>query len=461
MADPGTTADHAGRTRAFAFGASSGVLARGIVLLGPLVLVPVTLAAMGTTRYGLWVAISSLPAAALFADFGLGSSLLTRLTPVAEAGDRDEGRRLVASGLAMSIAITSLLGLVLLAVVQISDPVRALVPSASEFGVASDASFVLAITATAFLLNIPLSLVYRVQMAHQMLVASNVWQAVGALTQVFVILVAIASGADFRTLVLLAAVAVPVVNLLNWLWFTGIRRRDLALWRGRPTYASSTSLLRIGLSFLALTTVSALALNLDLFLVAREAGFDESAQYSVATRLMALPAIVIAAVSTAYWPAAGAALAAGRWSWVSRATGRVSLATASAAAVAGGGVGVALPWLLPLWLPGQQASYPTVSLVLSLALWMTVQAALAPYLAVLNSLARISIQVVAFAAFLVVSVPVKVWVLGHGLLEVVPVVNVVAYAAAFIPLLLATRRLLNGPDILPDDVDPTVNERAR
>ena len=65
----------AARSRNFIRGALTGVLARGAALLGPIVLLPVLLSFMGTERYGMWVAVVSLPAAALFAKRPKGRSL--------------------------------------------------------------------------------------------------------------------------------------------------------------------------------------------------------------------------------------------------------------------------------------------------------------------------------------------------------------------------------------------------
>ncbi|MFN8168728.1 MAG: hypothetical protein U0S36_08080 [Candidatus Nanopelagicales bacterium] len=434
------------RGQTFARGTLAGVAARGITLVGPLIVVPVALAYMGGDRYGLWVAITSLPAAALFADFGLGSGLLTTLTPLATAGDHRAARSVVTTGVLMSTAASAALGLVLLACAALWDPASALFPEASDGPVGGDVGFVLGVTAAVFLVNIPLSLVYRVQLAYQMLVASNAWQAAGTVAQVLGVLVAVRLDVGFRELVLISALTLPAVNLLNWLWFTLLRRRDLRLWRGRPHWATGTRLLRLGLSFFALSAVSAVALNLDLFLVAREASLGVSASFAVATRLMALPTIVIAAVSTAFWPVVGSALASRDWAWARRAVPRTSWQTVLAAVVSGAAITAVAPWLLPRWIPDQASAYPATALLLAFVVWIGAQAAAAPSLAVLNSLGRVAVQVVAFAVFLVVSIPIKVHVLDGGSADAVPLVNAAVYVLVFAPVVLITRRMLDNGD---------------
>ncbi len=129
--DPVTTAVEPTRSQTFARGTVAGVVARGITLLGPLVVVPLALAYLGGDRYGLWVAVTSLPAAALFADFGLGSGLLTTLTPLATSGDVRTARSVVATGVLMSAAASAALGLLGTAAAMLWTPASTMFPGAS------------------------------------------------------------------------------------------------------------------------------------------------------------------------------------------------------------------------------------------------------------------------------------------------------------------------------------------
>lgn len=427
------------RSRTFLRGTLTGVVARGAALLGPIVLLPVLLSFMGTDRYGLWVAIVSLPAAALFADFGLGSGLLTRLTPVVERGDRESERSLVASALLMLILVALVLGLVAALVASVVDLPAQVAPGAVAT-LRPDVSLVLLATTVGFLVNLPLSLVHRVLMAHQMIAASNLWQAVAAIVQVAAVVVVVAVGASFGPVVWMAALVVPAINGVLWGWFALGRRRDLRLWSARPTVESGRSVLGLGLAFFALTAISSVALNLDQLVVAREAGLQASTVFAVGVRLMALPTIVIAAVSTAYWPTVGAAVSAHEWAWVSRYTPATARRTAAAAGIAGLLVVLALPWVLRLWLGGDATALPDRLLVLGLVGWAVVQAAMAPWLALLSALGRVRWQAIAYGAFLLVSLPVKVVVLRAGALDALPFVNVAVYVVAFVPLLVITVR---------------------
>ncbi len=293
-----------------------------------------------------------------------------------------------------------------------------------------------------------------------MLVASSAWQAAGTVAQVVSVLIAVRLDVGFRGLVLISALSLPAVNLLNWLWFALLRRRDLRVWRGRPHWATGTRLLRLGLSFFALSAVSAIALNLDLFLVARESSLTDSASFAVATRLMALPTIVIAAVSTAFWPVVGSALAGHDWAWARRAVPRTSWQTVAAAVVSGLAICAVAPWLLPLWIPDQGSAYPATALLVAFVLWIGVQAAVAPALAVLNSLGRVAVQVAAFAVFLLVSIPLKIHVLQDGGVESVPAINAGLYLVVFAPVVLITLRMLdNGVRASRRDVGVAIKEQ--
>jgi O-antigen/teichoic acid export membrane protein len=427
------------RSRNFVRGALTGVLARGAALLGPIVLLPVLLSFMGTERYGMWVAVVSLPAAALFADFGLGSGLLTQLTPVVERGDRESARHLVASAVLLLCAVALGLGLVATLVVFLIDLPTQLVPGVPR-ALRPDVSLVLLATTVGFLANLPLSLVHRVLMAHQMIAASNLWQAGAAAAQVAAVVLAVKLDASFGAIVCIGALVVPVVNGMLWAWFVLVRRRDLRLWSARASRGAGRSIVGLGLAFFALTAISSLALNVDQLLVAREAGLQVSTVFAVAVRLLAVPTIVVAAVSTAYWPTVGAAAAAQAWDWISRYTPSTARRTALAAGVAGAAVVLALPSVLGAWLGADAASVPDRMLLTGLVGWAVVQAAMAPWLALLSALGRVRLQAATYAGFLVVSLPIKVLVLRYGLLDALPFVNMAVYVIAFVPLLVATTR---------------------
>src|SRR3989304_4466229 len=65
------------RYRRVALTAITSVAARGVALLSLVISVPLTLSYLGTERYALWMAVSSLLAALASLDLGIGNGLVT------------------------------------------------------------------------------------------------------------------------------------------------------------------------------------------------------------------------------------------------------------------------------------------------------------------------------------------------------------------------------------------------
>ncbi|MEK8106824.1 hypothetical protein NKG94_19885 [Micromonospora sp. M12] len=155
--------------------------------------------------------------------------------------------------------------------------VEPLVPWARVFGVtepaiAAEASTLALLCFGAFAINVPLSLIQRIQYARAQITQSNAWQAAGALASMAAVLAAIAAGKGPLTVIGCAVLAVPVANLLNTLVYFW-RQESTARPRPRLVHrATAVGLLRLGLQFFALSAMSSIALNVDSPLVAHVLG---------------------------------------------------------------------------------------------------------------------------------------------------------------------------------------------
>ncbi|GAB3957783.1 hypothetical protein GCM10027614_73920 [Micromonospora vulcania] len=133
-----------------------------------------TLSYLGTDLYGLWAAVLAVTGMVAFADLGVGLGLMTRLAPCRVDGDSATARRYVSSAYAAVCGVAlPACGLLWLLGGFVPWPVLFNATGAA----ARDAHLVALVCLTAFLLNIPLSLVARVQYAYQQVAISNIWQA--------------------------------------------------------------------------------------------------------------------------------------------------------------------------------------------------------------------------------------------------------------------------------------------
>lgn len=424
------------RDRTVTVGIATAMVAKGIGLAAPLVITPACFRYLGDQRYGLWMAITALTGMAWFADLGLGNGLLTRLGQLAD-DPRQQAREI--SGAFATLGVVAVL---LLAALVVVTPV---VPWVDLFAVrdptvAAQTGTLVLICFGAFAVNIPLSLIQRIQYARGQMVQSSVWQSAGALAAMAVVLVAIA--ADWGPLVVVggAVLAVPVTNLLNtvtYFWSAGPADRPKPRLVHRETVVG---LLRLGLQFFALTMMSSIALNVDNPLVANVLGLTVAAHYAVVGKLFGVLWIFVGLVGMTVWPVNGAALARGEVAWVRRNTRRM----VALYGVIVGAVGLLLVGyghrLIELWVGTVDRSTIRLPVLVGLAGWSLLVAVTSPLLMVQNSIGLLRPQFVGWASFLVLATVLKVWGLRQFGLVGLPGAACVAYLLTVVPAALVGYR---------------------
>ena len=418
-----------GRSRRLYGGVASSIASRAVGAISPLILVPLTLGYLGAEFYGLWMSILALTSMALWADFGLGNGLMTRLIPVLAEGDRRSARRLIATGYAALLCVSTL-AIAALAVVSWSLPWAAIL-SITSADAAAKAPAMALITIGGFLLNIPLSLVQRVQYANQQVSQSNLWQASGSLLGVAGAWTVVQAG--LGVLWVLGAVAAgPIVsNLANSWWFYA-RNRDLfPRWRDANGEAART-IFGLGGQFFAMSVMSSLALNVDNLIIAHTLGLNAVAAYSVPYRALNALGVLVTLLNLPLWPANGEALAQGDTRWVRHITRRMTFLSAAAVLVPGAILVIASGPIFSLWLGAAHAP-PPATLVALLAVWWACVAAASPRFMVQNALGLVRPQLYGWAVFLLLSLPLKFLGAQYLGLEGVVLAGIVAYMLAMWP----------------------------
>ncbi|GAB1694363.1 lipopolysaccharide biosynthesis protein [Krasilnikovia sp. M28-CT-15] len=443
------------RARRLVAGVATTVLTRGIGILVPLMLVPVTLDYLGPNLYGLWMAVAALTGMAAFADLGLGNSLMTKLAPCYATGDTRGARRYVSNAY-LSLGV---LAGVACAVLWSS---AGIVPWSSIFNAdgsaaATEARSMALACVSAFVINVPLSLINRVQYAYQQIAQSNAWQAAGSL-----LALPLTFGAVHLHLapyaVVAASVFAPVLmNAANTLWFFQRQMREL-----RPAItcvdrATARNLLQLSGLFLALTIVMSVANSMDTLVITHALGLASVTAFAVPARLFAQLGLLVSVVNLPFWTANADALARGETAWVRRAAHRmivVSVLMATATSLVLVCVG---DRLLSMWLG---TSLGTDQWLLSgLAVWWVLLAAISPCFMVQNAAGVVRPQLLGWSLYLAASIPVKWYAARHFGLPAVPYAGALIYLITVLPAALrGYRRALAGA--ASADVEPTRKEMA-
>lgn len=412
-------------------GILTGAVSRGVAGLVPIALIPVTLRYLGPDLYGLWMTVTALVGMAAFADLGLGNGLMTKLAPCYASGATAEARRYISSAyLCLSLLAAVLVGLLW--------SLSAAVPWARLFhttdsATPDDARRMTLVCLTAFVVNVPLSLITRVQLAYQRISAANLWQGCGNLVTLPLAVGAVAAGLSPVLVVAATVVGPPLVNLVNSLWFFGRRRPDLRPGLTVADTAVAARLLRLGGLFLAVTVLTGIATNVDLVIVTHALGLHEAAAYAVPMRLFAQLGFVVALVSAPLWPANGDALARGDLAWVRRMTRRMTVVSA-ALVLALGGLLVLVVSLVPTVLG--LAVTPDVTLLAGLLAWWLLLATISPRFMVQNAAGVVRPQLLGWSLYVVVSLPAKWYGVRQFGSASVPWIGLVTYLATVVPAAL-------------------------
>jgi O-antigen/teichoic acid export membrane protein len=420
------------RSRRLATGISLTVISRGVSVLVLIILIPITLSYLGPDLYGLWMAVTALTAMVTFADLGLGSSLMTKLSVCYTNGDSGAARRYI---LGAYLIITP----IALGCIAMLWLMSGLIPWSSLFNATGAASSshardIALICLSGFLANVPLSLVARVQYAYQQAAQSNLWLAGGNLSTLPLALAAIHANLPPAALIA-ATVAGPLLaNIGNNLWVYLHTMPELAPWRGTLDPSVARQLLGLSGLFLFVTVVASIALYSDTLIIAHALDLRSVTSYAVPARLFAQLGALVSIMNLPTWPANGAALAQGDMAWVRRTTRRMTILCSGSILLASVVLVVASNSFVAAW---AGAGLGTDRLLLTgLALWWFLIAAISPCQMVQNSVGVIRPQVVGWSLYLAISMPAKWYTATYLGIAAVPYAGCATYLLTVIPAIL-------------------------
>ncbi len=380
-------AHRASRLRNIRLSGAIGIAGRLVAMVTMFVSYPMTLHYLGAERFGLWMIVSSFNMAVSFSDLGLGNGLLT---VVAESNGRDDHeaiRRAITSAYVMvsALALLIMIGLGLSAF----QPYWSKALAIHQPDTIAQLPYALLAFAACFTVNIPLSLATKIQSGMQQGYTAALWQAVGSILSLLLIITAVLMRADVATLILAFMGGGVIANLLNSI-FLFVRRPEI---RPRLDSVSATmtkTLLRTGIAFFFLQLVISLSFGYDSVIVARSMGAVSVPQWAIPERLFSIIGILSAFALQPLWPAYREAISRRDLDWVRVAFRNSLLLTAGGAAVVATGLTLTAPFVIPLWVG--DAIHPALWVVASFGLWRIIDATYNCLTTFLNGLGKLRLQ---------------------------------------------------------------------
>jgi len=359
-------------------------------MLTIVVSMPLTIAYLGTERYGLWLTISSFTAFLSFSDLGIGNGLLNAIAGANGRDDRLAMRRATSSSILL-LAGVSIGLLVLFWAIYPHAPWQRVFNVSSAQAIA-EAGPALAVFVTCFLINMPFETVHRIQEGLQEGYRSKLWQAGGSLASLLAVIVTIRYQFGLPWLVL-SFTGVPIIaTILNSVSVYGFRYPWLRPSWGFATRSEAKHLANVGFMFLLLQLSMAVAFASDNMVVAQVLGADTVTQFGVPQRLFAMLLMLVSIALSPLWPAYGEALSRNDVIWAKQTLAR----TIRSSLTIVGPMALVLvllgQWIIQIWI-GPSVS-PSWLLLAGFGVWVVISSAGSAMAMFLNGAGKVRFQVV-------------------------------------------------------------------
>lgn len=376
-----------------------GRFGSGIVIL---VTLPMVRQALGSELFGLWMMLSSLLAFMAFADLGVGNGVLNRITLARATQDDLMFRRTLFSGYAVTTTVSVVLLLVWFAWEKWATEPTSL---AGEIAPIHQAEVMTALSAFVIVLaiNIPGSLIQRIQLGVQEGYWNGINQFAAAILTLIAVLVALNYGANVALLVLATLGIQALVNVINTIiWFGRYRLLHWSPWRNTMDSRTFSILVRTGSLFFMLQAAAAFAFQSDAIVITHTLGQSAYGDFAVVQKLFLFVSSLLSAAMVGLWPAFGDAIALRDMVWARQTLRRGVTVAALISLTAVSMLALAMPWILNSWM--QNSVSPSWTLIAALATWTVIDAitsVLAAYMNGANILrAQVGVALVmAFTAF--------------------------------------------------------------
>jgi O-antigen/teichoic acid export membrane protein len=301
------------RYRKVAINASASLIGKAVTAVTLLMAIPIVLDHVGRELFGLWATLYSLTGLLLLADLGIGNAVVNAIASSSGRNDRAAAAAAVSS--AFFLLVAQSLGLLLIAALAYH-----VVDWASFFGLADaharqQAAPALLALGCIVALQLPLAIVNRVQEGYQEAAVNHLWQSLGNVVGLSLLLAVVSVGLGLPWVVAALAGGPSLAMLGNWLVQAGHQRRWLRpRWRLVERIRAG-AIVRSGLLFSGLAAFTWVGIYSDIVVISWQLGSDAVAEYAVVQRL-SLVAHLFYAFITALWPAYGEAFARGDVAWV-------------------------------------------------------------------------------------------------------------------------------------------------
>jgi O-antigen/teichoic acid export membrane protein len=396
------------RDRALSASMASAVLVKLLTGGFGVASVAVSVRALGDMRFGVLATLSTLTGLMAFADFGIGSGLMTHLAIADGHGDARRARAMVSAALCGMLALGLLvaaLGVLAAVILPWNRILGAPIVDAGELRTAVAVFFVFAGLA------IPAGIGQRTLIGLQQGLIANSWVLAGATASLAGVLVAAVAHPPLWCFVL-ASMGLPImVATLQSTWALFRSHAHLRPSRSLVTRDSLRSLASVSGLFLALNVAVAVAYQTDVVIVASTLGAGSAAVFAIGLRMFGVVSGTLGGASQQMWTSMAEALARGDVKWVRSRFLRIILGT----------IVVSVPSTMLLVTLGRPLArlwvgpelIPPLGLLAAFALWTVYSLAMTQISFLLNAAQIVGPQVVMALSMAPANLVLSLWLTRH------------------------------------------------
>nr|WP_321467052.1 oligosaccharide flippase family protein [uncultured Desulfobulbus sp.] len=370
-----------------------GRLSQGIAVLFTL---PMARHSLHPELFGVWMMLSAFQGFMAFADLGIGNGVLNQATKAKTAGGPILLRRTLVSGYAITCMVGCLLFLAWTLWSMFSTEPTAL---AGSISIENRPEVLKALTIFAIILavNIPASLIQRVQLGVQQGYLNGINQVACSLLTITVVPLTLHLGGGIPELVIATLGVQALINILNSLiWLHHFDMFNGQNWWRLADEQTVRLLLKTGGMFFLLQLAAAFAFQSDAIVITQILGQSVYGDFALVQKLFLFISMILNAAMLGLWPAFGDAIASNNLCWARMALRRGIFVAVILTTVGTGILISAMPWILEHWL--QSPLQPALGLLLTLATWTVIDGVANVTAAFMNSAnilrAQLSIAIV-------------------------------------------------------------------
>ena len=289
-------------------------LSKGISIAISFVIVPLTIAYINPSRYGIWLTISSIVGWFSFFDIGLTQGLRNKFAQAKVNGDDELAQVYVSTTYAVLTVIFCSVWLIFLLVNHFLNWASILNISAT---MQNEVSILALIVFTYFCIQFVLRIITTIITANQEPAKASLIEVIGQmLSLIFMfILVKTTSGSLIKLGIALCASPILVLVCANIFLFKGVFKKY------KPTFSKvkisyARGLFGLGLTFFIIQVASIIQFEIANLIIARNFGTADVTSYNIVYKYFSILTMTFLIFITPFWSASTEAYLKGEMEWI-------------------------------------------------------------------------------------------------------------------------------------------------